>query len=207
MNVTRTIRLMTVAAVVVCGSAGLRAQDNPGAGGPQPAPQMASRAPAPAQVPLKVTLVISRYQGDKKLSSLPYTLMLTANDRQTTRLRLGTQVPVVTTVISQSKEATAPIQSYNYRDVGTNIDCDASTAADGTFKLTLTIADSSVYYPDRTETAVSSAITATGAPAFRSFNSTFNILLRDGQTSQYIAATDSVSGQTLRLDATLNVQK
>ena len=198
---TRMIRVLIVALFVVS-AASVSAQES------QPAPQGASRAPA--LVPLKVTLVISRYQGDKKLSSLPYTLMLTANERQTTRLRLGTQVPVVSTVFGASstgKEASVPMQSYNYKDVGTNIDCEASTAADGAFKLTLTITDSSVYYPDRTETAISPSITATGAPAFRSFNSTFNILLRDGQTSQYIAATDSVTGQTLRLDATVNVQK
>lgn len=209
-NVTRMFRLMTIAALLVFAPAGIRAQDNPGAGGPQPAPQGASRAPAAALVPLKVTLVISRYQGDKKLSSLPYTLMITANDRQSARLRLGTQLPVVSTVFgaaSAGKEGNVPMSSYNYKDVGTNIDCEASTAGDGAFKLALTIADTSVYYPDRTETAVTSSITATGAPAFRSFNSTFNILLRDGQTSQYIAATDPVSGQTLRLDATVNVQK
>jgi hypothetical protein len=197
------IRVLIVTLFVVS-AASVRAQET------QPAPQTASRAPAAALVPLKVTLVISRYQGDKKLSSLPYTLMLTANERQTTRLRLGTQVPVVSTVFAATaagKEATAPLQSYNYKDVGTNIDCEASTAPDGAFKLSLTIADSSVYYPDRTETTVASAITAAGAPAIRSFSSTFNILLRDGQTSQYIAATDTVSGQTLRLDATVNVQK
>ena len=199
---TRMFPFVVLALLVVSPTTSVGAQES------QPAPQGASRASA--LVPLKVTLVISRYQGDKKLSSLPYTLMLTANERQTTRLRLGTQVPVVTTVFGASsagKEATVPMQSYNYKDVGTNIDCEASTAADGAFKLSLTIADSSVYYPDRTETTVASVITATGAPAFRSFNSTFNILLRDGQTSQYIAATDTVSGQTLRLDATVNVQK
>jgi hypothetical protein len=206
MTVTRTLRVITTAALLACAAVAVRAQDNPGTGGPQPTPPRASQA----LVPLKVTLVISRYQGDKKLSSLPYTLMMTANDRQPTRLRLGTQVPVVSTVFaatSAGKEATAPLQSYNYKDVGTNIDCEASTAADGAFKLSLTIADSSVYYPDRTETTVASVVTAAGAPAFRSFNSTFNILLRDGQTAQYIAATDTVSGQTLKLDATVNVQK
>ena len=202
MTVSTTIRVITIAALLVSASVAVRAQDNPGSGAPQPTP--ATRA---ALVPLKVTLVISRYQGDKKLSSLPYTLMLTANERQTTRLRLGTQLPVVSTVFSQAKETSVPMQSYNYKDVGTNIDCEASTAADGAYKLSLTIADSSVYYPDRTESAVASATTATGAPAFRSFTSTFNILLRDGQTSQYIAATDTVSGQTLKLDATINVQK
>jgi hypothetical protein len=199
--VIRMIRLMPI--LLFAATVGLSAQESQPVVGP-------SRAPAATLVPLKVTLVISRYQGEKKLSSLPYTLALTANEREGTRLRMGTQVPVVQTVfgaVSPGGAAAIPQSSYNYRDVGTNIDCTASTAADGAFKLTLTVTDSSVYYPDRTETAVTSATAATGAPAFRNFNSTFYILLRDGQTAQYIAATDSVSGQTIKLDATLNVQK
>ena len=42
-----------------------------------------------------------------------------------------------------------------------------------------------------------------GIPAFRSFTSTFNVLLKDGQTAQHTAATDPVSGEVLRVDVTL----
>jgi type II secretory pathway component GspD/PulD (secretin) len=170
-----------------------------------PAPSVVASHPAtPAPVSLKVSLVFSRYQGDKKISSVPHTLWVTANDQRTS-LRMGTQVPIVNTVFS--KDGEKPQSSYSYRDVGTNIDCNASSGPDGTYKLTLTIQDSSVYYPDQSDTAVRSTINATGAPAFRSFNSTFTLLLRDGQTAQSTSATDPVSGQVVKLDATVNVQK
>lgn len=189
---TRMIRLMTVAVVVLLSSGAIHAQDKPA-------------APArPSLVPLKVTLVLSRFQGEKKISSLPYTLLVTVGNL--TRLRMGTQVPVPTTVISQSKDATTtPVQSYNYKDVGTNIDCSASSGEDGTYKVTLVVADSSVYFPDKTEAMVASS--TTGAPAFRSFNASVDVVLRDGQTVQYTSVVDPVSGQTIKLEATLNVQK
>ena len=195
---TRMLRLLPVIALLIVTATGLSAQ---GAGNLQDRPSPPSR---PALVSLKMTIVLSRFQGEKKISSLPFTLFVTANDAEFTRLRMGTQVPVPTTVIS-GKEMVTPIQSYNYKDVGTNIDCRASSEPDGVYKVLLTVTDSAVYFPDKTEAMVASA--ATGAPAFRNFNSTVDVLLRDGQTVQYTSVADPVSGQTIKLDATLNVMK
>ncbi len=118
-----------------------------------------------------------------------------------TSLRMGIQVPVPTTVFGAAAEVKAPSTSYQYREVGTNIDCSAQTAADGYYRVTLTVADSSVAFPD------GDAASKGTAPTFRSFNSTFNILLRDGQTVQYTSAADPISGQVVKLDASVNVQK
>jgi hypothetical protein len=194
----RTVRrlLSIIAVALLIGSGALLGQE---AGGAQVA---ASRTTGP--VPLKLSLVFSRYQGEKKISSAPYTLLVTANEG-TTRLHMGNEIPVPTTVIGKEGERS---QSYNYRDVGTNIDCTANTAANGLFKLSLNLTESSVYYPDRTDpTAPSPSTTPTGAPAFRTFRSNFTLMLRDGQTVQSTSATDQVTGQVTKLDATLNVQK
>ena len=191
---TRAFKIMT-ATLAVLTTATLAAQDS------QPAAQNRPGSP----VSLKVSLVFSRYQGDKKISSVPHTLWATATDGRTpTSLRLGTQIPVPTTVFGKDGEKT---QSYNYRDVGTNIDVNASTAVDGFYKIQITITDSSVYYPDQSEPAARSTTASTGAPAFRNFNSSFTLYLKDGQTAQSTAVTDPVSGQSIKLDATLNVQK
>jgi hypothetical protein len=169
----------------------------------QPAAAAAQKPPTPAQVSLKVSLVFSRYQGEKKISTVPHTLWVTTGER--TSLRLGTQIPVVSTVFG--KEGEKPSSSYNYRDVGTNIDCVANLAPDGGYRLQITITDSSVYYPDQSDAAIKPLTTSTGAPAFRNFNSTFTIVLKDGQTGQSTAVTDPVSGQSIKVDATVNVQK
>jgi Bacterial type II and III secretion system protein len=186
---------VTSAVMVVLATAALVAQD-------APAPPQAPRTTG--LVSLKVSLVLSRYQGEKKITSVPYTLLVTANQAERTSLRMGNQIPVPTTSIGAGGERST---SYQYRDVGTNIDCSASSVPDGQFRLTLTVTDSSVYYPDRTDPTAASTTPTTGSPAFRNFNSTFNILLRDGQTAQYTSATDQVSGQVIKLDATINIQK
>jgi len=196
----KPFKQLVVVAIVFMSTA-LAAQD-----GQQPAAP--SNRPAPgAPTSLKVSLVFSRYQGEKKISSVPHILWVTANDNnRPTSLRLGTQIPVPTTVIAKDGEKS---QSYNYRDVGTNIDVTANTSpgSDGAYRLSIVMTDSSVYYPDQSEPAARSSVASTGAPAFRNFNSTFVILVRDGQTVQSTAVTDPVSGQTIKLDATLNVQK
>ena len=190
---TTAFKIMT-ATLAVLTTATLVAQDS------QPAAQNRSATAAS----LKVSLVFSRYQGEKKISSVPHTLWVTATDGRTpTTLRLGTQIPVPTAVFGKEGEKT---QSYNYRDVGTNIDVNAALASEGFYKLQITITDSSVYYPDQSEPAARTT-TSTGAPAFRNFNSSFTLMLRDGQTAQSTAVTDPVSGQAIKLDATINVQK
>jgi hypothetical protein len=197
--VKRDSKVMT-AALVLLATIAVAAQDSQqgtGVGG-SAAP---SKPPAPSPVSLKVSLVFSRYQGDKKISSVPHTLWVTTGER--TSLRLGTQIPVPTTMVKEG----VGVQSYNYRDVGTNIDCSAAALLDGAYRLGITITDSSVYYPDQSDAAVRSSMASTGAPAFRNFNSTFTIVLKDGQTGQSTSVTDPVSGQVIKLDATLNVQK
>ena len=159
-----------------------------------------------ALVPLKVQLVVSRHSVDKKvISSLPYTLWVTANGKQMTSVRMGVQVPIVqTTFSSASKDgpASIPSSSYTYRDVGTNIDCQATGQADGSFSLDIKLNDSSVSFDTKDPNQ-----TLKGVPAFRNFTSNFSILLKDGQTAQYASATDPVSGETLKVDVTINVLK
>ena len=161
---------------------------------------------AATQVPLKVQLVVSRYAGEKKIGSVPYILSVVANDNDKTSLRMGVDVPVPQSVLGPAKagdNASVPVTSYSYRSVGTNIDCAARTVDGVWFKLDLGVSDTSVFLPDKQATPSG----LTGIPAFRSFTSTFNVLLKDGQTTQHTSATDSVSGEVLRVDVTLTVLK
>jgi hypothetical protein len=153
-------------------------------------------APAarPALTPVKVQIVVSRHLGDQKLSSLPYVLWLTANDRKTTHLRMGVEVPT----------PTGGGGGFGYRSVGTNIQCSAYSAEGGGFTLNLTLEDSSVHFDSKQNPQASTRI---DAPAFRTFHANFSILLRDGQTAQYTSAVDPVSGESMKVDATLNVLK
>ena len=170
----------------------------------EPPNRAVGQAAAGRQIPLRVQLVVSRYQGEKKISSLPYTLSVVANDNDKTSLRMGVEVPIPQTVFGGSKDGTpsVPQTSYTYRSVGTNIDCTARTVDDGLFKLDLGVDDSSIFVPEK-----NSAAAGMPAPSLRRFTSTFNVIVRDGQTVQHTSATDPVSGEVLRVDVTLNVVK
>jgi hypothetical protein len=170
---------------------------------PAPAPSQTSGA---RQVPLKIQFVVSRYQGDKRISSLPYTLGVLAGGRQTS-MRMGVQVPVVTTVFSSGSKndttALIPQSSYTYKDVGTNIDCSATDTGGGQYMLTVTLEDSSI----QADSGDRGAKIARDVPSFRSFRASFSMLLRDGQTMQYASVTDPLSGEVMRIDVTLTLAK
>ena len=163
------------------------------------APRPAKAQERPPMVPLKIDLVVTRQAGDKKVASLPYTMWVTANDPQggRTSLRVGSQLPVSSTRVPE-KDAPAP-PAFTYRDIGTNIDCVAVSGPDGRFVLRLTLGDSSVH--------VDSKDARGGLPVFRNFSANFNPMLRDGQSATYTSAADPLTGEVIKIDATLTVLK
>ena len=165
-------------------------------------PPAAKPAAAPL-TPLKLQVLVSRFQGEKKLSSLPYTLSVNAGSRAS--LRMGAKVPVMMMMTANMPKDVPSAGPIQYQDVGTSIDCIVSTAQDdGRFRLDITIDDSSVYGdgPNTTDNKP-----APGNPSFRSFKANDSMVLRDGQTAQFTTATDKVSGEVVKVDVTLTVVK
>lgn len=174
---------------LVSGSAGW-AQEQPAADRSEP-------------VSLKVQVIISRYQGDELVSSLPYMLSVTAGQGFASTLRMGAEVPVLT--ITQPAALTADnriVTPFTYRPVGTNITCTAQWLSGDRYRIRINIEETSVYGDDQTST---DAVMAPGAPVFRSFQSGNSLVLRAGQSSQYTAASDRISGESIRVDVTLTV--
>ena len=161
---------------------------------PPPAP--AKTAPVPV-VPLKIQILMTRYQGDKKISSMPYTMSALTGNPAT--LRMGTKVPVtmmMMTNVPKDAPAGGPVQ---YQDVGTNIDCTAIPLEDGRISLRLTIEDSSIYPDDQNSSRPN--------PTFRSFRASNGMVLKNGETGTFTTATDKVTGETVKVDVTLTVVK
>jgi hypothetical protein len=174
-----------------------------GAAAEQLPPSLSPESPA---TPLKVQITVSRFQGDKKVSSLPYVLSVNATDHRApvdpSRLRMGGKVPImaVATPVVDGKQMPAggPI---SYTDVGTNIDCVAILMEAGRYKIRVTVEDTSVYSEDQAPSTVK------GSPTFRTLVLTNSAILKDGQSTQFTAATDKVSGETVKVDVMLNVVK
>ena len=185
------------AAALAATAVPLTAQDKP------PAP------PPPPTVPVKVEVVLSRFQGDKKVASQPYILMPTASPRlgdSYANLRIGVDVPVGTKTTTRPPEANREgqtVTSPQYQNVGTNIDVRVTSLADNRFSVGVNVTDSSIFNPDSPQTA--------GKPsdnsAIRTFQASNTLTMRDGQTMLLIAATDKVTGELVKIEVTFSVLK
>ncbi|MBA3269475.1 MAG: hypothetical protein H0T71_03120 [Acidobacteria bacterium] len=170
-------------------------------------PSVASGQPAATTTGAKLTVTalmvevtISRSVGEKRLSSIPYTIGVTPDGNRAT-LRVGGSVAIPTSGIPAGDGKPAA-QSYGYREIGTNIDVIAAPAEDGRYRLSLTVDESSVYPTDDT---AKNAMLMSGAPAFRSLKSNNAVTLRHGQSVEYTVATDRITGETARISVKLTV--
>jgi len=207
------------------------AQAPPAPTPPRPPGPPQERGP---RIALDVQIVIVRTQGDKVVSRLPYSLEVMTHAGESV-LNMGSEVPVPTTTFTPGRPAPRPatsptpaspgtgqpappqapalpeppetlpqpVQSVSYRSVGTVISCRAASAGEGQYELTLSVDDTSVL--PRTEAPQGAA--APALPAFRSFRARNTVLLRDGQSRTFTAASDRVSGEVVRVEVTLRVVK
>ena len=157
---------------------------------------------------LQVTAVIGRYQGERRVASTPYSFLAPVNDaavpegkRTIVRLKMGVEVPIA---VSQSEGLT----SFQYRNVGTNVECNARDEGGGVFGLALVVESSSVYAATEAgDEASYEAAAAAGKPIFRSFYVELNPLLRDGQSVETVASTDPVTGEVVKVTVSMKVVK
>jgi hypothetical protein len=166
--------------------------------------------PMPEGPQLRVRLVFSEFEGDKKVKSLPYTLLLQAavpgKDNEWTRLRMGSRVPVTTGGEKVSAQ-------FQYLDIGTNIDCRAWQGEDGSYRLIMHLERSwaegkatAVGQPAGSSTS-ENLEAAPSTPVIRQFRSENVISVRDGQTLETSFATDPFTGKVVRLELTVNALK
>jgi hypothetical protein len=155
-------------------------------------------APATSEkvTPLKIQILLTEFDGAKKVKSLPYVSYVTASSDHAyefTKIRVGTKVPVYT-----GKES-----GMQYIDVGTNIDCRARHAEGGAYRLSLAVERSWV----DGASDVSAPAGQLPEPIIRQFKNEMEVTLRDGQTSDPTVATDSMTGKVMKIEVSLSVLK
>jgi hypothetical protein len=159
--------------------------------------------------PVKVQIVFTEFEGDKKVKSLPYTLYINALDAPElkpgwVKLRVGSRVPIYT---GGTKE------NMTYLDVGTNIDARSAYAGEGRLLLYLRIERSWVEGGVSVPVAKSDSSaseTSSGhfqEPIVRQFVSEFDLKLREGQPVESTMATDPLSGKVLKVDVSFTIVK
>jgi hypothetical protein len=163
-------------------------------------------------VPVDLEVVISRYQADKKTSSLPYALTVNAvyyqnvNDAPLTSLRMGGEVPLPTMSFTVDGKPLTGFPSGGpvmYKAVGTNIDAKGRIMDGGQFEIWVSVQDDAIATPQ----SVGAGAAAGGLPVIRSFKASNNVVLKDGQTRQFTAAADRITGEVVKVDVTLKVAK
>ena len=151
--------------------------------------------------PVRVQIVFTEFEGDKKISSMPYAFTVVADEKMggnySTSLRTGIRVPIET----EGKD-----QKTTYMDIGSNIDCGIRTEEEGRYHLYL-IFDRSALYPNKSSEGERLVVNPGGQPVVRQFRTSENLILKDGQTSENLLSTDPLNGHTLRVSVTINVQK
>jgi hypothetical protein len=146
--------------------------------------------------PLRVQVVFNEFEGDKRISSLPYTILVNADTSgPMASIRMGLRVPI----------RMNPNQ-INYQDMGTNIDGRAERTDDGKFLVGLSVERTSAYKQQTKSTDEKNDGTET-QPVIQQFRSQLNLLIRDGQTLETTVSTDPISGRVTKVEVTLNVVK
>jgi len=196
MKLARNGILATLGVMVMsCALAPMRAQDK------QAAPTETKKV-----VPIKVVVVVTELDGAKKISSLPYSFFVNSDDsgnRGTSQVRVGLRVPVATGPASNGGPMT-----FQYMDIGTNIDCMALTAGEGRFKLALSVERSYLTAIEGNKSLAGEGVNvSSGNPIVQHFSSSYNLLIRDGQTVEATSTTDPISGRVLQISVTANTVK
>ncbi len=176
--------LMMIGLMVVLGVAAAGQETSKSSGGPKPDDH------TPAVTPLRVQVIFTEYDGEKKVASLPYTFTVNADERRArpgSQIRNGVRIPV-----STGKD------QFTYVDIGTNIDCSATLQEDGRYKLMMSVERSSAAVGNSGETST---------PVFHQLRAEMNPVLRDGQSVESIVSTDPLNGHVYHVGVTLNVAK
>lgn len=156
---------------------------------------------AKPSIPVKVQVVFTEYDGEKKVSSLPYSFMAITDEKMggyySTSLRTGIRVPI---------EIDGKDQKTTYLDLGSNIDCGVRSEDDGRYRVYLSFERSSLF-PNKSAEGERLVSEPNGLPLLRQFRSSENLVLKDGQTIENIMSTDPLNGHSLRVSVTINLQK
>ena len=176
--------------------------------------EQSAQQAAPATVPVQVDVVLTRWQGEKRTSSMPFVLIANASPRgSSTSIRMGVDVPVGTSTsnVSQTtgaqgsapREVTTAKVTTEFRNIGTDIDAHVTRLDATNFGVGLNIRDSSIFTSDQTKMPN----TLADPTAFRTFSTSNTLNMIDGQTRLFGVATDKITGETLRIEVKLTVLK
>jgi hypothetical protein len=153
-------------------------------------------------VPVRVQVVLTEYDGDKKVAVLPYSFIVnSAKERGFPTygnfLRVGTRIPIPT-----DKEG-----KTQYQDIGSNLDCGINNDEDGHYIMRLSLERSSLFSSAHGDERRPPAASEAEPPALPSFRSQLVFPLKDAQATEIMTATDPLNGHVYHLNVTVSALK
>ena len=150
--------------------------------------------------PIKVQIVFTDFEGDKKTKSLPYVMYVNAPDSTElragwTKFRIGSRLPIY---VGKNE--------MQYMDVGTNVDARAAYTGDGHILLQLILerswVEGEISVPIMKSDSSASDLSSGHfqEPIIRGFKSELDMKLREGQPAESTMATDPISGKVVKVE-------
>ena len=152
--------------------------------------------------PVRLQVVLTEYDGEKKVASLPYAFLVNSEQGGHTSLTNFTRVGVRVPVPGAGKDG-----QTSFVDVGSNIDCGVQTEEDGRFTVHLSFERSSLYFQGRGDEKGVIKTAEAGQPYIPTIRTQTWVVLKDGQTLEALMAADPLNGHVFRINVTLNVHK
>lgn len=152
--------------------------------------------------PVKLTVTLAEFDGEKKISSLPYALLLNSESSESVAYSTFTRTGVRVPVPGMGNDGKA-----QFVDVGTNIDCGVRTDDDGRFSVRLNFERLSLYFQGQGDEKGTIRTISGGQPYLPAIRAQSLITIKDGQTVEALSAADPINGHVFRMNVTLNVQK
>jgi hypothetical protein len=203
MKMTKMMRVSLAALFVLLALPCGRAQEK------QAPPASSSESAAPPTA-FRVQVVLAEYDGTNKISSLPYTIpvaTLPYGARSLGSLRVGIRVPVP--AATKTGES-----SFQYIDIGSNLDVRISRVDADRYALELTIERSSLYVRGQNKDGKAEGRewmpgdpSPDAEPLVRDFRGNLSFVVRDGHPAEATVATDPVTGHVMKVETVLTVLK
>jgi hypothetical protein len=152
--------------------------------------------------PVRLQVVLTEFDGEKKISNLPYSFLINSEPGPHAPFSNFTRVGVRVPVPGAGKEGQG-----TFVDVGSNIDCGVQTEEDGRFSVRLSFERSTLYFQGRGDDKGAIKTAEAGQPYIPTIRTQALLSLKDGQTSEALVAADPLNGHVFRLNVTLSVQK
>ena len=104
--------------------------------------------------------------------------------------------------------ANAQVTPFTYRSLGTSIDVTAVASSPGKFGLLIAVSESSLQPRDAAgQSKETTELPLQNQPIFENYQSSNTVHVRDGETTQFTASTNRLTGEVVRVEVMVKVVK